>query len=95
MKFYDVLLIMILSVFPFVISWNFITVGDFNLNQPLIFLFFLACLIYFSIKTFQLFVTTYSEKTFFKTSVTVETNDILAGLFWGVVIYQYYELGSI
>ncbi len=92
MKLYDILLIMILAIFPFVITWGFITMDDFQLYRPIVFLILIASLIYFSVKAFQIFVITYSEKTFFKTSVNVEINDVLAGLFWGAVIYQYYEL---
>lgn len=92
MKFSDILLILGLATIPLAIPLNFMTREVFELNRLTIFLALIFCLIYFSIKTFYLLSTTYSEKTFFKTSVNVETNDILAGLFWGVVIYQYYEL---
>lgn len=92
MKFSDVLLILGLATIPLAIPLNLMTRASFELNRLTIFLSLIFCLIYFSIKTFHLLSTTYSEKTFFKTSVNVETNDVLAGLFWGIVIYQYYEL---
>lgn len=92
MKKSDVLLIFGLATIPLAIPLNFMTREDFQLNRLTIFLVLITCLIYFSVKAFQIFVATYSEKTFFKTSVNVETNDVLAGLFWGMVIYQYYEL---
>jgi len=92
MKFYDVLLILLGTIFPIVVRQNLMTIEGFQSNRLILFSILLFCLIYFSIKAFNLFIATYNEKTFFKTSVNVETNDILAGLFWGIVIYQYYEL---
>lgn len=92
MKFSDVLLIFGLATIPLTMPLDLMTRESFELNRLTIFLALIFCLIYFSIKTFHLLSTTYSEKTFFKTSVNVETNDVLTGLFWGLVIYQYYEL---
>lgn len=95
MKGYDVLLIILLGSFPYGINRSYLIRSYFDTNQFLIFSIFLAVLSYFSFKAIHLFLTTYNEYSFFKTSINLEVNDVLTGFFWGIVIYQYYELNKI
>ncbi len=95
MKFYDVLLIILFGSFPYVMTQSHLIRNYFETNRIIVFSIFLAALVYFAFKAIHLFLTTYDEKSFFKTSINFEINDILTGFFWGIVIYQYYELDKV
>lgn len=92
MKFYDVLIVGLLALVPLALSNAWIFGGDLIAAKLPIFIALIIGLVYFAVKCFSIFVATHSEQTFFRASVNVEINDILTGGFWGVVIFQYYQL---
>jgi hypothetical protein len=92
MKFYDVIIVALLALVPFGISQGWLFNGNLAEARLPIFILLMNALVYFSVKYFSIFVATHGEKTFFQASVNVELNDILTGGFWGVVIFQYYQL---
>lgn len=92
MKFYDVIIVALLAFVPFGMSQGWLFGGDLTAARLPIFILLMGALAYFAVKCFSIFVAAHSEQTFFRASVNVELNDILTGGFWGVVIFQYYQL---
>jgi hypothetical protein len=92
MKFYDVIIVALLALVPFGISQSWLFNGNLAEARLPIFILLMSALVYFSVKCFSIFVATHNEQTFFRASVNVELNDILTGGFWGMVIFQYYQL---
>jgi|TARA_B110000285_G_C14968241_1_gene535200 hypothetical protein len=92
MKFYDVIIVGLLALVPFGMSEGWLWNGNLWAARISISVLLIIALIYFAMKCFSIFVATYSEQTFFRASVNVELNDILTGGFWGIVIYQYYQM---
>lgn len=92
MKFYDVIIVGLLALVPLTLSEGWLFDGNLAEAKLLISFLLIGSLVYFAVKCFSIFVATYSEQTFFRASVNVELNDILTGGFWGLVIFQYYQL---
>ena len=92
MKFHDVIIVGLLALVPLALSQGLLFDGDLVAAKLPVFILLIIALIYFAVKCFSLFVATHSEQTFFRSSVHVENYDILTGAFWGIVIFQYYQL---
>lgn len=91
MKFHDVIIIGLLALIP-LLSQGWILGVNVEIPRVPVIVILVTAMVYFAIKCFFLYVATHSEQTFFRSSVYVELNDILAGGLWGIMIFQYYKL---
>lgn len=91
MKFHDVIIVGLLALIP-LLSQGWILGVNVDVPRVPVVIILVAAMVYFAVKSFFLYVATHSEQTFFRTSVYVELNDILAGGIWGIMIFQYYKL---